>query len=305
MAQLSDERRARYRQEIAASETPMRGQNKINYLKLGTGTTRVRILPGIDPSSPDKDFYCKAGTHYWANPNNPKLPVPCSKTKNPRGTCVICDKVTELKNSSNKADNVESEKLRARVRYYIGVIPREGDEAGKTCVYPAPKQIWTKIMSYMEDPEYGDITNPVDGCDVSFIRSGSGKETKYEALAARLSTPLSEDPAEVATVLASQPELWRFREAPVQEEVAKFMAGELDRFTTGGFAIKVVELPVDPFKVDNKETLKVAISNPVGEGMGLDPDLEVEPEPTEEPAPAPAPKKKFSNLDAARAELSK
>ena len=125
MAQLNDERRARYRQELSAAESPMRGQNKMAFFKLAPGQTKVRILPGIDPSSPDKDFYCKAGTHYWANASNPKLPVPCSKTKNPKATCVICDKVAELNASTNKADNLEAEKLRPRVRYYVGLLPRE------------------------------------------------------------------------------------------------------------------------------------------------------------------------------------
>lgn len=311
MAQLTDERRARYRHELAASETPMRGQNKIAYFKLSPGQTRVRVLPGIDPSSPDKDFYCKAGTHYWANPNNPKLPVPCSKTKNPRATCVICDKVNELKNSTDKADNAVAEKLRVRVRYYMGVVPREGEDAGKVMVYPAPKQIYTKILSLMEDPEWGDITSPTDGVDLNFIRSGTGKDTKYDATPTRMNSALSEDPEEVAHFLSTQPELWRFREAPAQDEVEKFMAGELDRFTTGGFAIKQ-ETPADPFQVTTSGTAAViAVKNtdpdvnPVDTddaplGMGLDPDLEVE-----EPKPVrqPAQKKKFSNLDKVRAEL--
>lgn len=301
MALISEERRARYRHELEASETPMRNQNKIAYLKLTAGNTKVRILPGLDPSSPDKDFYCKAGTHYWANPNNPKLPVPCNKTKNPRAQCVICDKVNELKNSLNKADNAEAEKLRARVRYYMGVIPREGEDAGKIMVYPAPKMIYTKLLSLMEDPEWGDITNPEDGLDITLIRTGTGKETKYDAVPARVNSAISENPKEVADALAAQPELWRFREAPVQEEVVKFMAGSLDRFTTGGFAIKV-DAPVDPNNVTTEVTSTVE-AKATNTGMGLAPDLGAEPAPEKEEAPAP--KKKFSNLDKVRAELGK
>jgi len=300
MAQLTDERRARYRHELESSETPMRGQNKIAYLKLSAGKTKVRVLPGLDPSSPDKDFYCKAGTHYWANPNNPKLPVPCAKTKNPRSTCVICTRVDELKNSSNKADNAEAEKLRVRVRYYMGLILREGEDAGKVMVYAAPKAIYTKILSYMEDPEYGDVTSPTEGYDITLHRSGTGKETKYEAVASRISTPISENAEEIAAVLEAQPELWRFREAPIQEEVKKFMAGELDRFTTGGFAIKTVGIQ----DINTGETTKMVVPSSVG--MGLDPDLAVEPETEEVEEPAPSQKtRKFSNLDKVRAELSK
>lgn len=306
MAQLTDERRARYRHELEASETPMRGQNKIAYLKLPAGKTKVRILPGIDPSSPDKDFYCKAGTHYWANPNNPKLPVPCAKTKNPRQSCCICAKVDELKNSANKADNAEAEKLRARVRYYMGLVPREGDDAGKVMVYAAPKAIYTKILSYMEDPEYGDVTSPTEGYDITLHRTGMGKETRYDAIASRVSTALSENPEEITEVLSNQPELWRFREAPVQEEVVKFMAGELDRFTTGGFAIKVVEDNSLLVTATTSGTAIVTNIKNVTEGMGLDPDLAVDPDLEVEEVPTqPVKTKKFSNLDQVRAELSK
>lgn len=291
MATLNDERRARYRHELETAETPLRGQNKMAFFKLAAGTTKVRILPGIDPSSPDKDFYCKAGTHYWVNPSNPKIPVPCSKTKNPKATCVICDKVAELKSSSNKADNLEAEKLRVRVRYYVGVVPREGEDAGKVMVYPAPKAIYTKILSLMEDPEYGDITNSTEGFDLNMTRTGSGMETKYDGYPVRNPSPISQDLEELANILSRQPELWRFREAPVQEEVTKFMEGSLDRFTTGGFAVKTAA----PVEVTHE--MKVE--------DGLDPDAEPEVE-AEPVVSEPAKKtKKFSNIDSVREALSK
>jgi hypothetical protein len=293
MAQLTDERRARYRQELDAAETPLRGQNKMAFFKLAPGQAKVRILPGIDPSTADKDFFCKAGTHYWANASNPKLPVPCSRTKNPKATCVICDKVAQLKASTSKADNLEAEKLRPRTRYYVGLLPREGEGAGKVHVYPAPKAIYTKILSYMEDPQYGDITDPMDGCDLTLIRSGSGMETKYDAIAARISTPISDKAEETKEVLAAQPELWRFREAPVQEEVEKFMNGSLDRFTTGGFAVKQVAA------IDNPVLLEKATE--IVDNADELPETEVEAE-----APVAAKKtKKFSNLDSVREALSK
>ncbi len=292
MAHLSDDRRARYRQELAASETSFRDKPKMVYFKPPTGTTKVRVLPGIDPSTPDKDFYCKAGTHYWANPSNPKLPVPCSKTKNPKATCLVCDKSNELKASTNKADNIASEKIRVKVRYYMGIIPREGDDAGKVMVYPAPKAIYTKILSYMEDPEYGDVTNPADGCDINIIRSGSGMETKYDTIAARASSPISNNPDEVEAILKTQPELWRFREAPDQEEVAQFMAGTLDRFSTGGFASK-------PSGVVDLETFVDTPPVPVA--------VSEQEEETEEipvfDAPAEKKTKKFSNIDKIRDQL--
>jgi hypothetical protein len=125
-------------------------------------------------------------------------------------------------------------------------------------------------------------------------------ETKYDAIAARSSSPISEDPEEVTAVLAAQPELWRFREAPVQEEVLKFMNGSLDRFTTGGFAVKAVPAVEDlnpGLLLKAAKIVEQIESADEVPGMGLDPDVEVE---------TPAKKaKKFSNLDDVREMLSK
>lgn len=290
MAQLSDARRARYRQEIEASEPKFNNTPRFSYFKLPVGVTKVRVLPGIDPSSPDKDFFCKAGSHYYANPNNQKIPVTCPRIKNPKSNCPVCDKVHELQKSANKADNGEAEKLKVKIKYVMALIPREGEDAGKVLIYSAPKAIYSKLLSMMEDPDFGDITDPYDGMDVKFSRTGTGKDTRYDVLPSPRHSALSENSKEVEELLANQPELWRFREAPSVDEIEKFMNGEISRFTTGGFALKtqtdIVEVPVP-----------VAVSAPV---------TLVEEEDTEEEEPEPVKpvkKSKFSNLDKIRQEL--
>ena len=236
MANLTEARRARYRQELENAETSL--STKIPFLKLKSGVTRVRVLPGIDPASADKDFYCKASAHYFVSPHNPKLPVTCPKSKNPKAICPVCTKMDQLKNSSNKADNAEAEKLRARPRYYLGVIPREGEDAGKVMIYPAPKQIFTKILALMEDPDFSDVTSVEEGHDLKFSRTGEGKETRYDVTPTPKKTVLTHDPEELDQILKGQPELWRFREAASADEIEQFMEGDLLRFTTGGFASK-------------------------------------------------------------------
>ena len=238
MAQLTDARRARYRQELESSESST--FIKMQLFKLPEGSTRIRVLPGIDPGSVDKDFFCKSIVHYNISPNNPKIPVISPKSKNPNARCPMYNKVQELKSSTSPADNAEATKLRGQTRYYLGVIPREGEDAGKIMVYPAPKAIFTKILTLMEDPEYGDVTSPTEGRELKFIRTGKGKDTRYDVMASPKVTPITHDEEELAQILENQPELWRYRDAPDYDEIVKFMDGEITQFTTGGFAVKKV-----------------------------------------------------------------
>lgn len=304
MAQVSDARRARYRQEVLDSASSKFTTQKMLYFKLPTGTTRIRVLPGIDPASADKDFYCRGIAHYNVNPNSPKVPVICPKSKNPKAFCPVCEQQQTLRKSSNKADNIAADRIRGQARYYLGIVPREGEDAGKVMVYSAPKVVYLKILSYIEDNEYGDITHPTEGYDIKITRTGMGKETRYDINASPKSNAVSEDPEEVKQMLEGQPELWRFREAPSSDEIEKFMAGEISRFTTGGFATKTIDLPDSPLPSEEAEE-PVPFENPVDKTQtpkvdsGKD-DVE---ETKENILPIVKKAKRFANLDKIKEEL--
>ena len=248
MANISAERAARYRQEIESSNQSF---VKIPFFKLPNGSTKVRVLPAIDPKNPEKDFYCKATTHYSVSPNLPKVPVTCPKSKNAKAQCPVCEKVEELKASPSKSDNAEASRMVGRTRYYINVVPREGDSQGKVMVYPAPKQIHIKLLQLLGDTEYPDITDPIEGLDIKFLRTGEGKETKYDAVPSPKSTPLSHDEDTLVELLDNRFDLSKFRDAPSKEEIEAFMEGTIQRFTTGGFGNP--EKKADPVASDDDD----------------------------------------------------
>lgn len=303
MATVSDARRARYRQEVLDNAIHSnKTLTKIAYYKLQPGTFRLRVLPGQDPASADKDFYCKGIAHYFVNPNNPKIPVTCPRSKIPAAYCPVCEEEQNLRKSPNKADNLTAEKIRGKTRYYLGVLVREGDDAGKVMVYSAPKAVYMKILTYLEDAEYGDITHPTEGYDLKITRTGTGKDTRYEVITAPKPSPISEDPEEVDQILASQPELWRFREAPEAEEIKKFMNGEVTRFTSGGFAVKDTGFSFpDEEAVDVTDAIPQTTVDLAEKLQAVDPEA-VMSEPSEPPI-VKAAKKKFSNLDKIKEEL--
>jgi len=293
MAKIDEARRARYRQEVENSSS--NSFVKIPYFKFET-SAKVRVLPGIDPSRPEGDFYVKQLAHYKLNPNLPNIPVVCPKTKNPKAKCPGCNKHAELKSSTNPADKAAAEQIRAKARYPMCVVPRTGPDAGKVMVYTAPKSIVDKILGLIDNPEYDDVNNAMEGTDLTFTKTGKGMDTEYDVIASRRSTPISEDEDEVADLLSNQFELWRFQEAPTADEIEAFMNGELQRFTTGGFATMNAAATAKPVQQDTEPEeapVPVILKKKVTSPAPVDEDED----------DVPAPPKKKSNLAAIRKQL--
>jgi len=300
MATLAKERLKRYQDETATVSSNL----SIPFLKLPVGRTKVRILPGQDPGSVDKDFYVKSIVHYNVNPNNPKLPVISAKSKNPNAFCPIMDRINQLRHSTDPADQAEVKRMWPKTFYYMGLIMLEGADTGKLFVLQGRKTLWKKIMSLMNEPDYGDITHPVEGFDVTLVKSGKDLDTEYDVLPSRNPSPISDDPEEVKAILENQFDLWRFREAPDADEIKAFMRGEISRFSTGGFGTKPVIEKVDvPVGVsdeeeDSEEDL-VPPTPPEAIAPTATPKLE-------EPMEAVKPRRVFnSNLASIREKLNK
>jgi len=227
-----DERLARYASEFTTSK----GNNadKPNYYDLPQGTLKARILPGMDPNNPDRDFFCKTILHYSVSPGNAKIPVICGKAKNNLAYCHVCKRMNELNATGNAADKAIAEKLKPVYRYYIALIPREGPKMGEVVIYPARKVILNKVIGILKNPDYGDITDLNTGRDVTFTRTGSMRETEYDVLPKPNQTPAGPN---IAEIQSSLPFLYRFAEAPDQDEVAALMRGDVQYLKTGGMAL--------------------------------------------------------------------
>lgn len=308
MAQLSKERLRRYAEEL--------GENvhsdlyvRIPFLKLNVGQTKVRVLPGQEPSSIDKDFYVKSIICYHVNPNNPRIPVVSPKTKDPSAPCPIHDKYFKLRGSDDPADQAQAKLIAPKTYFYMCVLMLDGPDAGKIKVLQGRKTLWKKIMALMSDSEYGDITDPIKGFDIRIVKSGKELDTEYDVIPARMPTPISEDADEVADILANQFDLWRFREAPSIGEIKKFMAGEITRFTTGGFAIAKPIVEEADEEEDEERAVQVEDDDPVVPPPAIKkakPSITVDDDDDEEPvavAATPKPGKRFGNLDDIRKKL--
>lgn len=101
--------------------------------------------------------------------------------------CPFMEKYHELKESDDEDDKELAKKLVPRRRYIIGGIGYK-DDKGKE-IDPdmidkgvlIPSSVYQDIIDlYLDEDEWGDMTDDIEGYDIKITRSGKGKnDTKY------------------------------------------------------------------------------------------------------------------------------
>lgn len=238
MAQVDPKRLARYKAEMEAQEARKAERKtftKVDFFQPPRNVpVLIRILPGQDPGSIDKDYYVEIWQHFNVSPSA-KFPVTCPRTLDADAECPICSKVRQLYSTKNPQDKIAADKMKGKPRFLMGVVPLQGfadDVLGKILVWPAPSKIRDRVQALFNNPDYGDITHPTEGYDCWLTVSGSDMtNTTYNLDPVKNPTPLSDDPAEIELVLAAQPALYKYRFAASNEQLRKFMLGEVNTIT--------------------------------------------------------------------------
>jgi hypothetical protein len=145
-----------------------KGQGEIH--KLADGKTTVRILPPIDE---DGDWYFSGWYHYRIGPDSNALP--CPKMLKKKGKCPICEKADELFRG-DETDKKIAKHLKPKQRIFANVfIPGIG-----TKVLAFGKTVYTQLLGYYLDPEWGMLDDMETGHNVTIIKAGEGFSTTYE-----------------------------------------------------------------------------------------------------------------------------
>jgi len=116
----------------------------------------------------------------------------------------------KLKGSGNKEDYQLSKKLEAKMRTFAPVIVR-GEESQGVRFWGFGKTVYQELLSIIADPDYGDITDPVNGRDVvvEFI-SAEESGASFPTTKIRVKpnqTPISDDPTILEKVKSSQKDI--------------------------------------------------------------------------------------------------
>jgi len=132
------------------------------WFKPDEGDQDIRIVPAPD-GDPLKEMYF----HY--NVGDHRGGIVCPK-RNYGEHCPICEFASALWREGTDQNDDESKKLAkslfVRARYFSPVVVRGREDEGVK-FYGYGKRAYENLLGYILDPDYGDITDPLEGTDIA------------------------------------------------------------------------------------------------------------------------------------------
>jgi hypothetical protein len=193
------------RKKLAA----LRGEGKSDktsvWFKPDEGDTDIRIVPTADGDPLKEVFF-----HY--NIEGHRGGIMCPK-RNFGEQCPICDFASQLWRDGTDNNDEETKKLAkslfVRTRYFSPVVVRGLEDEGVK-VYGYGKQAYELLLGYILDPEYGDITDPTDGTDITLTytkptRPGAYPQTNLKMR--RNTSPLLQDKDAIPGLMQNMPDI--------------------------------------------------------------------------------------------------
>ena len=165
------------------------------------GKTQIRIVPyAFNKDNPFIELFF----HYNLNNRSYLSPISFGRPD------PIEEFAQKLKASGNKEDYQLSKKLEAKMRTFAPVIVR-GEESQGVKFWGFGNTVYQELLSIIADPDYGDITDPVNGRDVSveFI-SAEESGASFPKTNIRVKpnqTPISDEPSVLELVKTSQKDI--------------------------------------------------------------------------------------------------
>ena len=174
------------------------GNSKSNLWKPTPGKHQVRIVPYLfNKENPFIELYF----HY--NINNKTYLSPSSFGR-PDPIVEFADK---LKRMGDKEDWKAAKKMEPKLRTFVPVLVR-GEEGEGIKFWGFGKTVYQEILGYIADPDYGDITDPTTGRDITIeYTSAEDAGTSYPVTTIRVKpsqTPITNDEAQVKQLLDGQ-----------------------------------------------------------------------------------------------------
>ena len=186
------------------------------------GKHQVRIVPyKFNKDNPFIELYF----HY--NVNNKTYLSPQSFGR-PDPIVEFADK---LKRMGDKDDWKAAKAMEPKLRTFVPVIVR-GEEGEGVRFWGFGKTVYQEILGYIADPDYGDITDPTSGRDltIEYISAEEGG-TSYPTTTIRVKpkeTPLHEDSSRATSFLENQTAITDLYQELSYEELKGVLEGWLN-----------------------------------------------------------------------------
>ena len=177
------------------------------------GNQQIRIVPyAFNKENPFIELFF----HYNLNNRSYLSPISFGRPD------PIEEFAQKLKASGNKEDYQLSKKLEAKMRTFAPVIVR-GEESQGVKLWGFGKTVYQELLSIIADPDYGDISDPINGRDVSveFI-SAEESGASFPKTNIRVKpnqTPISDEPSVLELVKSSQKDITDIYQEQSYEEL--------------------------------------------------------------------------------------
>lgn len=161
-----------------------------DYFTTKEGKNRIRILPSWTSKGPHAGrFFFKGILHYGFKVEGRGRAFPCLIMFDEHAACPSCAFAEALKdNGSEELDKI-AQRVRSKSKYYVNVLDRK-NPANKIQIYGMTRTMMRTLRGYLQDPDYGDITDPEEGRDLTIEKTGSGLATKYEIRISPKTSPI-------------------------------------------------------------------------------------------------------------------
>ena len=193
-----------------------------NLWKPQPGKTQIRIIPyklNIDTPFIELFFHYDLGGKSFLSPTSFGRPDPIEE---------FADK---LKQSGNREDWRLGKKLESKLRTFAPVVVR-GEEQGGTKFWGFGKTVYQELLSIIADPDYGDISDPINGRDV-VVEFKTAEETgaSFPKTSIRVKPnqiPITEDKAVLTDLLDNQKDIREVYNELTYDELAEALGDWLN-----------------------------------------------------------------------------
>jgi len=186
---------------------------KNNYFRPEPGKQRVRIVPYVHrKENPFLEMYF----HYDIAKRSMLSPITFGNAD------PVVEFADKLKKTGDKDDWVMGRKIEPKMRTYVPVIVR-GKESEGVKFWGFGKTIYSELLSIIADPDYGDITDLMNGrdIDVEFTPSEGPGQYPKTAIRVKPNTSAATEDKAIAKSIMDQPKITDLFPEPTYEELEK------------------------------------------------------------------------------------
>ena len=182
-----------------------------NLWKPEPGNQQIRIVPyQHDKDNPFLELYF----HYDLGEKNYLSPVTFGKAD------PVVEFAEKLKATGNREDWQMARKMEPKMRTYVPIIVR-GQESEGVKFWGFGKQVYQELLSFISDPDYGDITDLSSGRDIAVEFTPSEGQGSFPKTSIRVKpnqTPATEDKNIAEKIVNDQKDIYSiFKEVPYED----------------------------------------------------------------------------------------